>query len=126
LREVLAGVFDAAVLSDDHAAIASVMQRAARSPGHDRAFANLVDGELASPLRIAWLVERLRSGLPADVQGLESWLLRLSARAAPLLVTALEASDRWAEQEPFAHALAAAALLDPAPVLKALEKPAAK
>ncbi|MBK7860341.1 MAG: protein kinase [Archangiaceae bacterium] len=108
LREVLAGVLDAAVLSDDHSAVASLLERAALRRGRDGRFARLVEDEVQSPLRLAWLVERLRSGLPADVVGLRSWLSRLSASAAPLLLTAIEASDRWPEQEPFAEALAAA------------------
>jgi hypothetical protein len=125
MNEALAGVIDAAVLSDDHGAVVHLIERAAMA-GPGSRFARLVDDELESPLRLAWLVERLRSGLPADVGGLRSWLGRLGASAAPLLLTAIEAGEHWQEQELFAEALAAVVGNDPELVSAALKKPRLK
>jgi hypothetical protein len=125
MNEALAGVIDAAVLSDDHGAVVHLIERAAMA-GQGSRFARLVDEELESPLRLAWLVERLRSGLPADVGGLRSWLGRLGASAAPLLLTAIEAGEQWQEQELFAEALAAVVGNDPELVSAALKKPRLK
>ena len=77
------------MLSDDHSAIVRVLERATQRPGQDARFASLTAAELSSPLRMAWLIERLRSGLPGDVAGLRSWLLRVAPRAGELLINAL-------------------------------------
>ncbi|MBL8954543.1 MAG: serine/threonine protein kinase [Myxococcaceae bacterium] len=121
VTEALAGVLDAAALADDHTAIARIVDRAEARPGRERRFANLVMAELHSPLRIAWLVERLRSGLPADTSGLRAWLGRLGPGAGPMLVDALEASDPGPVQELFAEALAYALPADPSLVIARLE-----
>ncbi len=121
--EALAGIVDAALLSDDHTAVARVLDRAAQRPGKDARFSAMVAAELASPLRIAWLVERLRSGLPADVNGLRSWLLRLGSYAGPLFLAGLELSEPGPAQELFAEGLAAAIPGNPGLVLSRLDQP---
>jgi hypothetical protein len=123
IAEAFAGVIDAALLSDDHAAVVRVLERAAQRPGPDARFAALAAGELGSPLRMAWLVERLRSGLPGDTGGLRSWLLRIAPQAGPLLLAALELSEPGAAQELFAEALATAIPVDPGPVVARLKEP---
>ncbi len=121
VTEALAGVLDAAALADDHTAIARIVDRAEARPGRERRFANLVAAELHSPLRMAWLVERLRSGLPADTSGLRAWLGRLGPGSGQMLIDALEASDPGPVQDLFAEALAYALPADPALVCSRLE-----
>jgi serine/threonine-protein kinase len=120
LREVLGGAIDAAVLCEDHSAVANLLSRAEQHRGGAGCFARLVDEELQSPLRLAWLVERLRSGMPADLAGLRAWLSALSASGGSLLVSAIEVGDRWSEQELFAEALAGS---DPKLILSRLDAP---
>ncbi len=121
VTEALAGTLDAAVLSDDHQAIARIIDRAEARPGREHRFVNAVTAELHSPLRMAWLVEHLRSGLPGDTAGLRSWLGRLGPRAGPMLADALEASDPGPVQDLFAEALAYALPADPSIVCVRLE-----
>jgi serine/threonine-protein kinase len=121
VSEALAGTIDAALLAEDHQAIGRILDRAESRPGRDRRFWNLVTQELTHPLRIAWVVERLRSGVPGDTAGLRAWLNRLGPPAGTLLVEALEASEPGPVQELFAEALAFALPADPSLVIRRLE-----
>ncbi|MBK7861012.1 MAG: protein kinase [Archangiaceae bacterium] len=126
VSEALGGVIDAAVLADDHQAIVRIVDRAQARPGRERHFAELVMRELHNPMRIAWLIERLRSGLPADTAGLKSWLARLGPSAGAMLVEALESSDAGPAQDLFAEALAYALPQDPGLVTQRLESGSAR
>ncbi len=87
LREALAGVIDVALLADDHAALRKLLEGADARPGAAGSFAQLVQSDLSSPLRMVWLLERWRaSGLPAKTVDLRAWLSRLSPAAAPRLL----------------------------------------
>jgi serine/threonine-protein kinase len=123
LAESFAGVIDAAMLSDDQAAVVRVLERATQRPGPEARFASLVSAELSSPLRMAWLVERLRSGLPGDVAGLRSWLLRIAPQMGPMMLDCLELSEPGPAQELFAEALATAISADPAPIVARMQEP---
>jgi serine/threonine-protein kinase len=123
MTEALAGMMDAALLADDHATLGRLLDRAAQRPGKDSRFATMVNAELGSPLRLMWLAERMRSGLPADVSGLRDWLVRLSPETGPALLAALEMNEPGPSQELFAEALAHVLPADPQLVLSRLEQP---
>jgi hypothetical protein len=122
VAEALAGVFDAAVLADDYASVVYVAQFAETNGGKDGQFGELVRTELANPLRIAWLVERLRTGLPPDSSALRKWFTKLGPSTLQLMVEALEASDPGRVQELFADVVAAALSANPTIVTQRLEQ----
>src|SRR5204862_3132108 len=92
IGEALAGVIDAAVLADDHRSIIRVTELAAERPGRGQSFQKAVAAELQSPLRLAWLIERVRSGT-ADIAGLDAWLGRAYATQPAMLLEAIEALE---------------------------------
>ena len=117
IYETLAGVIDAALLAEDHGLLVNLLQRAEARPGPGGRFAGIVRGELGSPLRLMWLVERLRVGAPADVAPLRSWLTWLGPSMVPRLFWAIDALEPGPGQDVLAEALGALVASDPTPVV---------
>ena len=126
LIEATASLIDIALLTEDHAAIGRLLDRTDEKPGLEARFATLVRTELISPLRMVWLVERLRSGLPAQSANLAEWLARLGPDAVPWLLWAIDESEPGPSQQLFCDALAPLVAQVPGPVIDRLEQPNVK
>jgi serine/threonine-protein kinase len=118
LVDQVAALVDAALVADDHGRLAKLVESSDAQSG---GYAATLRAELMQPLRVLWLVERLRLGLPPSGNGLVTWLGRLGPPMVPLLLAAIDASESGAAQNVFARALGLALNGAIGPVVERLE-----
>jgi hypothetical protein len=119
------GVLSAALVSEEHAALARLVERVASAPTAGGRFGAWLRGELSSPRTWLHLCERLRRGLPSDAVALEQWIAGLGPLAAPMVMATIEFVESGPAQDLLCRALAAM-VGDPAPVIAQLEAPNAR
>ncbi len=122
LTQTVAALVDAALVSDEHGLLVKFLEYFDLKGGP---FAQALRAELGHPLRVLWLVERLRVGLPPSGSGLVTWLGALGPPIVPLLLWALEQCDAGPGQDTLARALGLALGGSLGPVVERLEAPGA-
>jgi serine/threonine-protein kinase len=123
LAESAAAMVDAALVGDEHGLIVKFLEHFDARGG---AFAEALRAELAQPVRLLWLVERLRLGLPPNGSGLVTWLGKLGPPIVPLLLWAIDSLEPGPGQDTLARALGAAVQGDLTPIVSRVEAPNAK
>jgi len=111
------------LLAEDHLTLTRLLERAESRPDQGAAFWGLLRNELTDPLRILWLVDRLRVGTPLDAASLKSWIGRIGAPMIPMLLWAIESMDPGPGQDLLCRCLAPLVVQDAGPILKRLEEP---
>ncbi|MDX2009529.1 MAG: protein kinase [Myxococcaceae bacterium] len=118
-------VLSAALVAEEHAALARLVERVATAPNGGGRFGAWLRAELSSPRVWLHLLERLRRGLPSDAGALEQWIAGLGPPAAPVVIVTIEQLEAGPAQDLLARALASM-VGDPALIIERLEAPNAK
>lgn len=122
LEAACAALLDAALLAEEHAVVARLVQRANTSPTKGGRFGAWLRAELASPWRLLTLAERLRRGLPVDTASLQAWLAGLGPEATPALFALVDSLEPGPAQDVVGRALGTVLAADPSPVLARLDE----
>jgi serine/threonine-protein kinase len=123
LTTSVAGLVDAALLADEHVALATLVEGFGVRGGP---FAEALWAELSHPLRLFWLVERLKDSQPKNIEGLQLWLGRPGAQNVAALLAVVERCPAGPPRDLLCVALAHALGGDATPVIARLEAPGAQ
>ncbi len=114
------GLVAAALVTDNHAALARLIDRVNSAPGGGGRFGAWLRAELSSPRVWLYLVDRLRGAPVEQAAAFEQWVIGLGSGAVPLVMAAIDQLEPGPAQDILVRALAAM-VGDPTPIIERLE-----
>jgi hypothetical protein len=114
------GLVAAALVTDNHAALARLIQRVNSAPGGGGRFGAFLRAELSSPRVWLSLVDRLRGAPVEQAAAFEQWVVGVGSGAVPVVMAAIDQLEPGPAQDILVRALAAM-VGDPTPLIERLE-----